>query len=83
VAQPPVVRGLLGALYFHSAFTLAIGQSMWLGVGAAALAVLATLFLREIPLRQTLGPQTVPSRAATSETAAEPATRIPSQPAVD
>ncbi|HEY8870992.1 MAG TPA: MDR family MFS transporter [Candidatus Limnocylindrales bacterium] len=68
---------------FHSAFTLAIGQSMWLGVGAAALAVLATLFLREIPLRQTLGPQTVPSRAATSETAAEPATRIPSQPAVD
>jgi EmrB/QacA subfamily drug resistance transporter len=40
---------------FHSAFTLAIANSMWLGVVATGLALVATLFLREIPLRQTLG----------------------------
>ena len=40
---------------FHQAFTIAIGNSMLLGVGAAVLAVLAALFLHEIPLRTTLG----------------------------
>jgi EmrB/QacA subfamily drug resistance transporter len=68
---------------FHSAFTIAISQSMWLGVGAAALAVVATLFLHEIPLRKTLGPAVVPSRAAASATAGEQANRVPGQPAVD
>ena len=42
---------------FHSAFTLAIANSIWLGVGAAVVAVVASLALHEIPLRQTMGPQ--------------------------
>ena len=36
---------------FHQAFTIALANSMVLGVGAAGLAVLASLLLREIPLR--------------------------------
>jgi EmrB/QacA subfamily drug resistance transporter len=42
---------------FHSAFTIAIANSIWLGVGAGVIAVLASLALHEIPLRQTMGPQ--------------------------
>lgn len=42
---------------FHSAFTIAIGNSIWLGVGAGIVAVLASLALHEIPLRRTTGPQ--------------------------
>jgi len=47
--QPAFIQG------FHQAFTIAIANSMLLGVGAAVLAVVAALFLREIPLRTTLG----------------------------
>ena len=36
---------------FHDAFTIAIANSMYLGVAAAAVAVVAALFVREIPLR--------------------------------
>ena len=42
---------------FHGAFTIAIGNSIWLGVGAGVIAVLASLALHEIPLRRTTGPQ--------------------------
>jgi EmrB/QacA subfamily drug resistance transporter len=49
--QPIFVTG------FHSAFTLAIADSIWLGVGAAVVAGVAAMALREIPLRQTMGPQ--------------------------
>jgi EmrB/QacA subfamily drug resistance transporter len=42
---------------FHGAFTIAIADSIWLGVGAAVLAALAALALHEIPLRRTMGPQ--------------------------
>jgi EmrB/QacA subfamily drug resistance transporter len=51
---------------FHSALTIAIANSMWLGVGATVLALGATAFLREIPLRRTLGPQRAPAAAAAS-----------------
>ncbi|HEX2754354.1 MAG TPA: MDR family MFS transporter [Candidatus Limnocylindrales bacterium] len=40
---------------FHGAFTIAIADSLWLGVGASALAVVAVLLLHEIPLRRTTG----------------------------
>jgi EmrB/QacA subfamily drug resistance transporter len=45
---------------FHAAFTIAIANSIWLGVGAAAVAAVASLVIREIPLRQTTGPATAP-----------------------
>jgi len=42
---------------FHSAFTIAIADSIWLGVAAGVVAVLASFALHEIPLRRTMGPQ--------------------------
>jgi len=46
---------------FHQAFSIALSQSLWLGVGAMVLGVAATLFLRELPLRAHHGPARVPS----------------------
>ncbi|HEY3071673.1 MAG TPA: MDR family MFS transporter [Candidatus Limnocylindrales bacterium] len=48
---------------FNHAFTIAIANSMWLGVGAAVIAVVATFFLKEIPLRTTLGAQAPSAQA--------------------
>jgi EmrB/QacA subfamily drug resistance transporter len=36
---------------FHEAFSIALGNSMWLGVGALAIAVLSVVLLHEAPLR--------------------------------
>jgi EmrB/QacA subfamily drug resistance transporter len=41
---------------FHRAFTIAIGNSIWLGVAASAVALLAAFLLHEIPLRTTHAP---------------------------
>ncbi len=38
---------------FHRAFTIAIGNSIWVGVVASAIALAAAFFLKEIPLRTT------------------------------
>lgn len=47
---PEQFRALfLGA--FHEAFTIALANSLWLGVGALALATVASLMIPEIPLR--------------------------------
>jgi EmrB/QacA subfamily drug resistance transporter len=55
---------------FHSAFTIALGNSIWLGVGAGVLALASAFFLREIPLRSTTGaPQRVPAAAPSPEVA--------------
>jgi MFS family permease len=45
---------------FHRALTISIGNSIWLGVGASAIALVAAFFLKEIPLRST----NAPARAA-------------------
>ena len=52
--QPMFIDG------FHRALTISIGNSIWLGVAASAIALVAAFFLREIPLRST----NAPSRAA-------------------
>jgi hypothetical protein len=54
-AQPIFIEG------FHRALTISIANSVWLGVGAAVVALVAAVFLREIPLRTTLGPATSPA----------------------
>ena len=36
---------------FHEAFSVALANSMWVGVGAAALAFVTVLALKEVPLR--------------------------------
>ena len=38
---------------FNSAMSLAIAETFWIGVAAAALAFVAALFMRELPLRST------------------------------
>jgi EmrB/QacA subfamily drug resistance transporter len=68
-AQAIFVKG------FHNAFTIAIADSMWLGVAASAVAVVAVLLLKEIPLRKTTG---APAPAAKTESSG----RSP-QPALD
>ena len=40
---------------FHRAFSIALANSMWLGVGALVIASLSVAFLHEQPLRQTFG----------------------------
>ena len=58
---------------FHRALTIAIGNSIWLGVAASAVALLAAFFLREIPLRRTHAPSTPsakPARAGAPQAAA-------------
>jgi MFS family permease len=47
--QPIFVDG------FHRALTISIANSIWLGVGAAGIAVATAFFLKEIPLRTTRG----------------------------
>jgi MFS family permease len=49
---------------FHGALTTAIANSLWLGVGAAVVALVATVALREIPLRTTLGAESAPAGSA-------------------
>ncbi len=41
---------------FHGAFSIALANSMWVGVAAAVVAGVSTLFLRELPLRATHNP---------------------------
>ena len=55
---------------FHRALTISIGNSIWLGVGASAIALLAAFFLREIPLRSSHAPGPRPARSGAPQAAA-------------
>jgi hypothetical protein len=46
---------------FHQAFALAIGQTFVLAVGACIVAVLFALVMKDIPLRKSFAPETVPA----------------------
>jgi len=61
---------------FNDAFAIAISNSMWLGVAAGVIAVIASFFLHEIPLRTTLGAQAGgrPAEGATARAAFRPET---------
>jgi ABC-type Fe3+ transport system permease subunit len=48
---------------FHEAFSIALGNSMWIGVGAAIIACVSALFLHELPLRTTHAATEVPAAA--------------------
>jgi len=62
----PLVPQLDGA--FANAMSLAIAQTFWLGVAAAALATVVALFMRELPLRSTRGaPAASPVQAGEAE----------------
>jgi EmrB/QacA subfamily drug resistance transporter len=60
---------------FHQAFTIALANSMFLGVGAAVLAVVASLGIRELKLRTHVGTEPGTEGALGSE--AVRSTRVP------
>jgi MFS family permease len=55
LAQVPAAMQDAFVTGIHRAFSIALGNSLWLGVGAMALAVLSTLVLHELPLRHHFG----------------------------
>jgi EmrB/QacA subfamily drug resistance transporter len=59
---------------FKNAMSLAIGQTFWMGVATAIVAVVAAIFMRELPLRSTHG-------APAAATSGEP--QRPALPAAD
>jgi MFS family permease len=65
--QVPAQAQQLFITGFHDAFTLAISNSLWLGVAAGAVAAVAALGLREIPLRRTASPDAQRMAAARAD----------------
>jgi EmrB/QacA subfamily drug resistance transporter len=63
---PNIVEGI------HGAFSLAVGQTFWLGVVGAIVAAVAALAIKEIPLRMT-NEAPVPTTEATASVESEPA----------
>jgi EmrB/QacA subfamily drug resistance transporter len=55
MAQVPAAMQGIVQTGFHEAFSIALGNSMWLGVGALAVAVLSVVLLHEAPLRHHMG----------------------------
>ena len=55
---------------FHGAFSIALANSMWVGVAAAFVAGISTLFLTELPLRATHNPTSEFARPRPSGSAA-------------
>jgi hypothetical protein len=60
----PFIRNIVAGI--HDAFSLAVGQTFWIGVGAAILAALAASTMQELALRQH-----TPAQAAAAARAAE------------
>lgn len=59
---PTIVDGI------HEAMSLAIADTMWLGVVAALVAVVATLFIHEVPLRRSVHATSMAARKPGAET---------------
>jgi len=72
--QPTVIDG------FHRALTIAIANSIWLGVAAAGIALVAAFGLKEIPLRRT---QQSAAANHAANAASETNRRISPTPAAD
>ena len=62
----------------HGAFSLAVAQTFWIGVGAALIAAVAAMFMKELALRQTTTAADAEAHAAdaaaTAATAGTPVT---------
>jgi EmrB/QacA subfamily drug resistance transporter len=63
---------------FYNAFSFGVAQTFLIGVGTAAAALVASLAMREIPLRRTTGPEPVARTAATAATGAATGATAPS-----
>jgi hypothetical protein len=71
-AQKPIVEPLIPGIVtsIYEAISFAIASVFWLGVIAAAIAFVAVVVIRELPLRTSLGP--VPARPAPDSPAGQP-----------
>ena len=67
---PPQFQQFVGVIVtgIHEAMSLAIADTMWLGVGAAIVAVVATLFIHEVPLRRSVHATSMAARKPAAET---------------
>jgi EmrB/QacA subfamily drug resistance transporter len=83
LAQIPAQAQAIFIEGFHRALTISIANSVWLGVGAAVVAAVAAVFLREIPLRTTFGPATATSAEGAAAGSAPTERRGPALPAAD
>ena len=81
VSQLPAQMQQVFIQGFHQAFTIALANSMYLGVGAALLAVVASIAIKEIPLRRHVGAE--PGAEAIPAPAEAEAMRSSRMPALD
>jgi EmrB/QacA subfamily drug resistance transporter len=53
-AAVPIVQPFIGNIVagIHDAFSLAVAQTFWIGVGAAIIAAIAAMFMQELSLRE-------------------------------
>jgi hypothetical protein len=51
----PFVEPIIGQIVagIHEAFSIAVASTFWIGIVGAAIAAIAVLFLKEIPMRTT------------------------------
>jgi EmrB/QacA subfamily drug resistance transporter len=69
---PAIVQGI------HQAFSLAIADTMWISMIATAVAAVAVLGLKELPLRRSVGAQSMAARKPAADgVPAAPATNVP------
>jgi EmrB/QacA subfamily drug resistance transporter len=63
-AVEPLVPGIVNGI--HEAFSLGIADTFRVGVVTTVVALLAAVFMRELPLRQTVGPRVAAAQVPTS-----------------
>ncbi|MGA9775016.1 MAG: MDR family MFS transporter [Candidatus Dormiibacterota bacterium] len=75
---PPALQHFVPAIVFaiHQSLAQAIGGSFWLGVAATILAVIASLYMREVPLRTHMGTPPPPAEAS-REAESNPVVMVP------
>jgi EmrB/QacA subfamily drug resistance transporter len=75
---PAIVEGI------HGAFSLAVGQTFWLGVGGSIVATIAALAIKELPLRASnAAPVPTEAAARTGATADAATAQRNAQPSLD
>ena len=67
----------------HGAFSLAVGQTFWLGVGGAIAAAIAAVAIKELPLRSSNMAPASASRHLARHRAHAPAAPRPTGPTAD
>jgi EmrB/QacA subfamily drug resistance transporter len=67
----------------HAAFSLAVAQTFWIGVGAAIIAAIAAMFMQELALRQSTSEAQERAQAAAAKASTEARDGRPAVPAAD